>query len=84
MKCVQNFCCIVAEIPKKKTVLDEDLENAEDTLSVFMQKVFNARLQSDLIISCTAGILLFSIHRSTIFTVLQPDLNPVSDCCLCN
>lgn len=56
---------------------EDETENADDPLPEYLQKTFNARLQSDLIASFIFGILIFSIHRSTIFSALQPELEPV-------
>ncbi len=57
--------------------MEDENDDLDDLLPSYLQKTVNARLQSDLITSCIAGILIFSIHRSTVFTVLQPDFKKV-------
>lgn len=52
-------------------------EEHVDPLPFKLQKTVNARLKNDVILCCLIAILVFSIHASTVFTVLQPELSPV-------
>lgn len=75
---IKLFCdlYILAET-KKIGILEDENGTLDDVFPVYLQKTVNARLQSDLIISCISGIFIFLIHRSTVFSALQPELNPV-------
>lgn len=73
-------------MPEKKQPQDgNDMNNQEketelmDPLPAKLQNTINARLKSDLIICTVMAVLVFGIHCSTIFTALQPELNPVSN-----
>ena len=55
-------------------------ENLIDPLPAKLQKTINGRLKSDVILCSLIGFLVFGIHTSTVFTVLQPELNPVLWC----
>ncbi|XP_050297941.1 pecanex-like protein 1 isoform X2 [Anthonomus grandis grandis] len=48
-----------------------------DPLPKKLQDTVNNRLKNDLILCTVIAILVFSLHASTIFTVLQPELCPV-------
>uniref|UniRef100_A0A6B2E6G3 Pecanex-like protein n=1 Tax=Phlebotomus kandelakii TaxID=1109342 RepID=A0A6B2E6G3_9DIPT len=48
-----------------------------DPLPKKMQSTVNARLKHDLLVCCVLAVIYFGLHCSTVFTVLQPDLNPV-------
>lgn len=48
-----------------------------DPLPHKLQKTVNARLKNDLILCGFIAVLVFSVHASTVFTVLQPELSPV-------
>ncbi|KAJ8972889.1 hypothetical protein NQ317_008510 [Molorchus minor] len=52
-------------------------EDHVDPLPHKLQKTVNARLKNDVILCSIIGIMVFSIHASTVFTVLQPELSPV-------
>ncbi|KAL1506032.1 hypothetical protein ABEB36_005467 [Hypothenemus hampei] len=45
-----------------------------DPLPKKLQETVNARLKNDLILCAVIGILIFSVHSSTVFTVLQSEL----------
>ncbi|XP_076671234.1 pecanex [Andrena cerasifolii] len=48
-----------------------------DPLPEKLRETVNARLKNDLIVCAVIGTLSFGIHCSTVFTALQPELNPV-------
>lgn len=49
----------------------------EDPLPKKLQQTVTARLKNDLVVCSFLGIVYFALHSSTIFKVLQPNLNPV-------
>lgn len=53
------------------------VEEHVDPLPHKLQKTVNARLKNDVILCSLIAILVFGIHASTVFTVLQPELSPV-------
>lgn len=48
-----------------------------DPLPEKLRETVNARLKNDLIVCAVIGTLSFGIHCSTVFTALQPELNPI-------
>ncbi|KAI4463394.1 pecanex [Holotrichia oblita] len=65
--------------------LDADLTDKEDLadpLPEKLRKTVNARLKSDVIVCSLIALLVFGIHASTVFTVLQPNLCPIMWCIL--
>ncbi|CAH1237391.1 unnamed protein product [Diabrotica balteata] len=52
-------------------------EDVSDPLPAKLQKINNARLKHDVIVCSLIAILVFAVHASTVFTVLQPELSPV-------
>ncbi|KAK2578679.1 hypothetical protein KPH14_012167 [Odynerus spinipes] len=62
-----------------KIKVGEQMSDSElvDPLPEKLRATVNARLKNDLIICAVIGILSFGIHCSTVFTALQPELNPV-------
>ena len=48
-----------------------------DPLPLKLQHTVHARLKSDVIICTLIAVFVFGIHCSTVFTALQPELNPV-------
>ncbi|XP_046664729.1 pecanex-like protein 1 [Homalodisca vitripennis] len=48
-----------------------------DPLPTKLQRTVNCRLKSDLIICMVTAVFVFGIHCSTVFTALQPEINPV-------
>lgn len=62
---------------EKSTEITEELV---DPLPHKLQKTVNARLKSDIILCGLIAVLVFGIHASTVFTVLQPELSPVLWC----
>lgn len=50
--------------------------NGEDPLPKKLQKTVNARLRHDLMVCSAMAVVVLSLHCSTIFTVLQPEVNP--------
>ncbi|KYM94892.1 Pecanex-like protein 1 [Cyphomyrmex costatus] len=48
-----------------------------DPLPEKLRSTVNSRLKNDLIVCTVIGTLSFGIHRTTVFTALQPELNPV-------
>ncbi|XP_033209736.1 pecanex-like protein 1 isoform X3 [Belonocnema kinseyi] len=62
----------------KITVGDEILDSElVDPLPMKLRATVKARLKNDLIVCAVIGTLTFAIHSSTVFTALQPELNPV-------
>lgn len=57
----------------KDTSQDEHV----DPLPQKLQKTVNTRLKNDIILCSLIALLVFGIHASTVFTVLQPELSPV-------
>lgn len=53
-----------------------------DPLPEKLRKTVNARLKSDVIVCSLIALLVFGIHASTVFTVLQPNLCPIMWCIL--
>ncbi|KAG9436170.1 pecanex-like protein 1 [Apis mellifera carnica] len=62
-----------------KIKVGEQMSDTElvDPLPEKLRATVNARLKNDLIICAVIGTLSFGIHCSTVFTALQPELNPV-------
>nr|CAD7454179.1 unnamed protein product [Timema tahoe] len=56
---------------------EQEKKELVDPLPVKLQYTVHARLKSDLIVCVFVAVFVFGIHCSTVFTVLQPDLNPV-------
>lgn len=56
---------------------DPHQEDHIDPLPQKLQKTVNARLKNDVILCSLIAILVFGIHASTVFTVLQPELSTV-------
>lgn len=78
---------------EQKTKKDADIVVGEqatdseliDPLPQKLRATVKARLKNDIIICAVVGVLSFAIHASTVFTALQPELNPVLwgiSCCL--
>ncbi|KAK0163469.1 hypothetical protein PV327_007144 [Microctonus hyperodae] len=72
---------IRASVRKKdvKIKIGEPISDSElvDPLPKKLRSTVKARLKNDLIVCTVIGILSFAIHCSTVFTALQPELNPV-------
>ncbi|KAK6621304.1 hypothetical protein RUM43_011610 [Polyplax serrata] len=54
-----------------------DKEEFVDPLPCKMKQTVNSRLRNDVIVCSLVAVVVFGIHCSTIFTILQPDLNPI-------
>lgn len=66
--------------PLEKTVadkLEKSEKEASDPLPLKLQKTVNLRLRSDTFMCGLIALVVFGIHSSTVFTVLQPDLVPI-------
>lgn len=48
-----------------------------DPLPNKLRSTVNARLKNDFFVCTIIGVIVFSLHSSTIFKALQPELNPV-------
>ncbi|XP_067011369.2 pecanex-like protein 1 isoform X2 [Anabrus simplex] len=48
-----------------------------DPLPSKLQSTVHARLKSDVMVCAVVAVFVFGVHCSTVFTALQPDLNPV-------
>ncbi|XP_054257111.1 pecanex-like protein 1, partial [Macrosteles quadrilineatus] len=64
----------------KKENAEENSEELVDPLPSKLQRTVNCRLKSDLIICTVTAVFVFGIHCSTVFSALQPELNPVLWC----
>lgn len=62
-----------------KIKVGEQMSDTElvDPLPEKLRSTVNARLKNDVIVCAVIGTLSFGIHRTTVFTALQPELNPV-------
>ncbi|XP_011642737.1 pecanex-like protein 1 isoform X2 [Pogonomyrmex barbatus] len=62
-----------------KIKVGEQMSDTElvDPLPEKLRSTVNSRLKNDLIVCAVIGTLSFGIHRTTVFTALQPELNPV-------
>ncbi|XP_076648981.1 pecanex isoform X2 [Halictus rubicundus] len=62
-----------------KIKVGEQMSDAElvDPLPKKLRATVYARLKNDLVVCTVIGTLSFGIHCSTVFTALQPELNPV-------
>lgn len=62
-----------------KIKVGEQMSDTElvDPLPEKLRSTVNARLKNDLIVCAVIGTLTFGIHCSTVFTALQPELNPI-------
>lgn len=67
------------QYPTSSTPIHQNNDETEllDPLPKKLQSTVNNRLKNDLLICTFLGILVMALHSSTIFTVLQPDLNIV-------
>lgn len=65
--------------PTSGTSLINELNSSStvDPLPEKLQHTINTRLKNDMIVSTFLGFAIFGLHASTVFTVLQPDLNIV-------
>ncbi|KAL5275801.1 pcx family protein [Megaselia abdita] len=65
--------------PTSGTSLINELNSSSsvDPLPEKLQHTINTRLKNDMIVSTFLGFAIFGLHASTVFTVLQPDLNNV-------
>lgn len=62
-----------------KIVVGEQLSDSEffDPLPQKLRATVKARLKNDIIACSVIGILSFAIHWTSVFTALQPEINPV-------
>ncbi|XP_032676512.1 pecanex-like protein 1 isoform X2 [Odontomachus brunneus] len=62
-----------------KIKVGEQMSDTElvDPLPEKLRSTVNARLKNDLIVCAVIGTLTFGVHCSTVFTALQPELNPI-------
>ncbi|KYN27832.1 Pecanex-like protein 1 [Trachymyrmex cornetzi] len=65
---------IIENTSSAQTPADTELV---DPLPEKLRSTVNSRLKNDLIVCTVIGTLSFGIHRTTVFTALQPELNPV-------
>ncbi|XP_055855504.1 protein pecanex [Episyrphus balteatus] len=62
--------------PDVSTLTGSDSESP-DPLPKKLQYTVNTRLKNDLVVTTLLATIMFGLHCSTVFTVLQPDLNVV-------
>lgn len=65
------------ETSKLKEKSQPPTEEHMDPLPKKLQMTVNARLKNDIIICGLIATLIFGIHSTTVFTVLQPELSPI-------
>lgn len=68
--------------PSEPNDVENDEENADDEslgdpLPNKLKTTVNLRLKNDFLVCIVIAGLVFSLHSSTVFTVLQPELNPL-------
>ena len=58
---------------------DDSSEESEsaDPLPKKLQSTVNTRLKNDVVVTALLAVIVLGLHSSTVFTVLQPDLNIV-------
>lgn len=56
-------------------VLEKD--ELKDPLPKKLKNTVNSRLKNDLLVCTVISIIVLSLHSSTVFTALQPELNPM-------
>lgn len=54
-----------------------EVTELEDPLPGKLKNTVNLRLKNDFFVCTVIGIVVFSLHSSTVFSVLQPELNPI-------
>ncbi|XP_073980876.1 pecanex isoform X2 [Rhodnius prolixus] len=66
-------------VPEEELAKTEDakVQPDDDPLPKKLQCTVNTRLKSDLLVCTVIAVVVFGIHCSSIFTALQPELNPV-------
>lgn len=52
-------------------------DELEDPLPDKLKSTVYARLKNDFLVCTVIGVIVFSLHSSTVFTALKPDLNPI-------
>lgn len=52
-------------------------DELDDPLPEKLKQTVNTRLKNDFLVCTVIGVIVFSLHCSTVFTVLQPELNPI-------
>lgn len=68
---------------EQKAILTTDTEGIiekeelEDPLPSKLKNTVYARLKNDFLICTVIGAIVMSLHSSTVFTALQPELNPI-------
>lgn len=56
---------------------DEAKDELDDPLPRKLQDTVTARLKNDAVVCTVLAVAMFSLHCSTVFTVLQPEINHV-------
>lgn len=56
---------------------NQNANELEDPLPQKLKATVQSRLKNDSLVCLVIAVLMFSLHSSTVFTVLQPELNPV-------
>lgn len=54
-----------------------EVTELEDPLPGKLKNTVNLRLKNDFFVCTVIGVVVFSLHSSTVFSVLQPELNPI-------
>ncbi|XP_076252556.1 pecanex isoform X2 [Rhynchophorus ferrugineus] len=81
MKTVIDKPTDIEDTNKATEETDNDLPSPKgdpiDPLPQKLQETVNSRLKNDLIVCSVVAVLVFALHASTVFSVLQPELCPV-------
>lgn len=65
------------EIKPKNSSDDDNEDEMEDPLPKKLQETVNSRFKNDIIVCSFMSLFIFGIHCTTVFSTLQPELNPV-------
>lgn len=66
------------EVKSKTSSEDSNESDMEDPLPKKLQETVNGRLKNDVIVCCFMAVFIFGIHCTTVFSILQPELNMVT------
>lgn len=68
-----------SEVKPKNSSDDDNEDEMEDPLPKKLQETVNSRFKNDIIVCSFMSLFIFGIHCTTVFSTLQPELNPVYD-----
>lgn len=67
----------LTSLPTVLPITDNKDADLEDPLPRKLQNTVNARLKNDFLVCLVSAVLTLSLHCSTVFTVLQPELRVI-------